>query len=96
MKNYYIVLPITPTNIVGVYGFINTNKDSLVNIGGNNKTLEIIADPSNPLEASYRFELSEEVYLTFEAQLLALDADISDSAEEYLAKYATPVVNPFI
>ena len=96
MKNYYIVLPITPTNIVGVYGFIQTNKDSLCNIGGNCETLEIIANPNNPLEASYRFELSEESYLNFETQLLALDADISESAAEYLAKYAPPVFNPFI
>ena len=91
MKNYYIVLPITPTNIVGVYGFILTNKDSLCNIGGNNETLQIIANPKNPLEASYRFELSEEVYLTFEVQLTALGADVSESAEEYLSKYPYPI-----
>ena len=91
MKNYYIVLPITPANIAGVYVFILTNKDSLCNIGGNCETLQIIANPSNPLEASYRFELSEEVYLTFEVQLKALGADVSESAEEYLSKYPYPI-----
>ena len=87
MKNYYIVLPITPTNIVGVYGFINTNKSNLVNIGGNNETLEIIPNPSKPLEASYRFELAEDIYLTIETELISLNADVSDSAESYLKKY---------
>lgn len=96
MKNYYIVLPITPTNIVGVYGFINTNKSNLVNIGGNNETLEIISNPSKPLEASYRFELSEEAFLNFEEDLINLKADISDSAEAYLAKYHLDETNPFI
>jgi hypothetical protein len=93
MKNYYIVLPVTPTNIVGVYGFIQTNKDSLVNIGGNNETLEIIPNPSNPLEASFRFELSEEAYFSFETELTSLGADVSDSAEAYLAKYPNPIIS---
>lgn len=91
MKNYYIILPITPTNIVGVYNFIQTNKDNLTNIGGNNKTLQIIHNPENPLEASYRFELAEDVFLILESELLDLSAIICDSAEEYLLKY--PIKN---
>lgn len=89
-KNNYIVLPITPTNIVGVYGFINTERDNLTNIGGNNRTLQIIANPNNPLEASYRFELSKEKCLELKTQLDILGADVSESAESYRQKYPTP------
>lgn len=90
-KNYYIILPITPTNIVGVYGFIFKYKDTLTNIGGN-LTLQIIANPNNILEASYRFELSETRYLELEDELLALDADVSESAEVYLEKYRVKMI----
>ena len=85
MKNYYIVLPISPAE--DVYSFVETNKDNFINVGGNNQTLEVIANPANPLEASFRFELSEEQYLLLEAQLLSLGADVSESAEVYLSKY---------
>ncbi len=95
-KNYYIVIPITPVNIAGVYAFINANSENLCNIGGNCETLQVVANPSNPLEASFRFELSEEFYPTYEVELAALGAIVFTSSVEYLAVYpGAPIEDEF-
>lgn len=91
-QNYYIVIPITPVNIAGVYTFINANSENLCNIGGNCETLQVVANPLNPLEASFRFELSEEFYPTYEVELAALGAVVYTSAPAYLTAYPGAII----
>ena len=85
-KNYYILIPITPTNIVGVYGFIETEKDNLLNIG-DNKVIEIIPNPTNSLEASFRLELKETLVNIHRTMLEGLGALLYESADAYHIAY---------
>ena len=87
-KNYYIVLPITPTNIVGVYGFMEEQKDNLLNVG-NNKVIEIIPNLINSLEASFRLELKETLVDIHRTTLEGLGALLYESAEAYHIAYPT-------
>lgn len=88
MKNYYITLCLTPTTMVGVEAFVETNKENFYNRGGNNQTLEKIPTPDMPEMECYRFELSEVKYLEFKDSLTNLDAEVFESAEAYLVKYS--------
>lgn len=96
MKNYYIVIPVTALNIVNSYAFVATQKQNFCNIGGNCETLQTMEDPANPPFPCFRFELSETWFLHYELQLVAMQAEIYESAEAYLAAYPPPVIkNPF-
>lgn len=86
-KNYYIVMPVTITNISSVYTFIETQNQNFCNIGNNCNTLQIIPNPSSPFFPCYRFELSETWFLFYESQLAAMGAEIYESAEAYLLAY---------
>jgi hypothetical protein len=86
-KNYYIVIPVTELNVSQVFTFIAAENQNLCNIGNNCNTLQIIPNPSNPFLPCYRFELSETWFLYYETQLVAMQAEIHESAEAYLLVY---------
>jgi hypothetical protein len=86
-KNYYIKIPVTILNISDVYGFVNAESQNFCNIGNNCNTLQSITDPANPPFPCFLFELSETWYLYYKAQLEALNAEVFESSEAYLAKY---------
>ena len=90
MKNYYIIICLTPATMVDAESFVETNKDNFLNKGGN-YSLEKIPTPDMPEMECYRFELSEKWYLHFEKELLELKAEIYESAEAYLLQY--PPIN---
>ena len=86
-KNYYIVLPITVQNIQNAYAFIETEKNGFFNIGDNNETLQIIANPNGTMFPCYRFELKESLVDFYRITLEALNAELYESAEAYLIAY---------
>ena len=93
-KNYYIVLPITIQNVANAYLFIES--ENFQNIG-NNRIFEIIPNPKNAIFPAYRIELKEDLLsktwlgeFDFETYLEAfnrLNAEIYESAEQYLVAY---------
>ena len=57
-KNYYILLPLLPTNILQVYAFVENEKDNFENVGNNNVLLPIM-HPKNVALLCYQIELKE-------------------------------------
>lgn len=87
MKNYYIIICLTPTTTIEVESFIEANKHNFYNRGGNNQTLEKIPTPNKPEMECYRFELSETRFKEFESSLINLNAEMYESAAAYLLQY---------
>ena len=95
MKNYYIVIAITAENVSQVFTFIATENQNFLNIG-DNRVMEIIPNPKNSIFPCYRIELKEELVDLYRTTLTSLNAEIYESAEEYLAAYPPAILeNPF-
>ena len=96
MKNYYIVIEITELNVSPVFTFIAAENENFLNIG-DNRVFEIIPNPKSLIYPCYRIELKEELLsktwlgeFDFETYLQAftrLNAEIYESAEQYLLAY---------
>lgn len=96
MKNYYIVIPVTDSNVSQVFTFIAGENQNFLNSGGN-RVFEIIPNPKSFIYPAYRIELKEELLsktwvgeFDFETYLQAftrLDAEIYESSNEYLLAY---------
>ena len=85
-KNYYIVIAITETNVSQVFTFIAAENENFLN-RGDNSFFEIIPNPKTPIYPCYRIELKEELVNQYRTQLESFNAEIYESAEQYLAAY---------
>ena len=95
MKNYYIVIPVTELNVSPVFTFIAAENQNCLNIG-DNRVVEIIPNPKSLIFPCYRIELKEELVEQYRAQLESFNAEIYESAEQYLLAYPPPILNnPF-
>ena len=86
MKNYYIVIAITETNVSQVFTFIAAENQNFLNVG-DNRVFEIIPNPKSLIFPAYRIELKEELIEQYRTQLESFNAEIYESAEDYLAAY---------
>jgi hypothetical protein len=86
MKNYYILLPLMPTNIIQVYAFVEKEKSNFENVGNNNILLPIM-HPNNAACLCYQVELKQSLVDFYKEQLVAMQAEIYESAEAYLLQY---------
>lgn len=85
-KNYYIVIAITEENVGQVFTFIATENQNFKNIG-DNRVMGIIPNPNNNLFPCYRIELKESLVNQYRLTLESLNAEIYESAEQYLVAY---------
>ena len=86
MKNYYIVIAITETNVSQVFTFIAANNENFLNIG-DNRVFEIIPNPKSLIYPAYRIELKEELVNQYRTQLESFNAEIYESAEQYIVAH---------
>lgn len=107
MKNYYIVIAITETNVSQVFTFIASENQNFA-ASNDNRVFEIIPNPKSLLFPAYRIELKEEllsktwivnsseiainpntepILETYLQAFTRLNAEIYESAEQYLLAY---------
>ena len=83
--NLYILLPENQASTE----FVNANKSSFLNIGGNEVVLSVLHPDQEkyPELMVYQIEMSDNVYHEFETELNDLSAEEALTAEQYRIKY---------